>query len=65
MLVRVVRLINDWLSNEHVTISDDILAEMGKFIDDVNNSNSPDEPVLEIMLGIHGNVCACVISLSH
>ena len=63
-----MRLINDWLHNEHVIISDDVLAGMRKFIDDVNHPNSPDELVLEIVLGIHRKVCAYtsfVRSLSH
>ena len=63
-----MRLIKDWVNNEHIIISDDDLAEMRKFIDSVNNFNSLDELVLEVVQGIHEKVRAYILfarPLSH
>jgi hypothetical protein len=35
-----VRLIKDWLTNEHVILGDDVLHEMREFVGSVNGSQS-------------------------
>jgi hypothetical protein len=66
-VVSVMRLVRDWLRNEHVILADDDLAEMRRFINAVNRLRSLDELVLEILKGIHEKVnvhAACYASLS-
>ena len=60
-VVSVMRLINDWLRNEHVIFADDDLAELRTFIFDVNQLNILDELVLEVVQGIHEQVRALVV----
>jgi hypothetical protein len=56
-LISVLRLIKDWLQNEHAILADDVLNEMRKFVDDVNESDYLDLLVLDILQGIREKVC--------
>jgi hypothetical protein len=51
-----MRLIKDWLNNEHVLLAEDVLAEMRKFVITVNNADFLDESVLEVVQGIRKKV---------
>ena len=60
-VVSVMRLINNWLRNEHVIFADDDLAELRKFIIDVNQLNTLDELVLEVVQGILEKVSTLIV----
>jgi hypothetical protein len=61
-----MRLIKDWLNNEHVIVADDVLTEMRKFVLDVNglleildisDLHPLERLVLEVVQGIREKVC--------
>jgi hypothetical protein len=62
----IMRLIKDWLNNEHVIVADDVLIEMRKFVLDVNGLLETldindlyllERLVLEVVQGIREKVC--------
>ncbi len=57
-LFSILRLLNDWLNNEHVIFDDDILGNMREFLASVNGPESEglDDLVLEILHGIREKV---------
>jgi hypothetical protein len=55
--VSVIRLINDWLQNEHVILSQDLLIEIKDFVSRITADNyTPDGVVLHIVRGIQAKV---------
>jgi hypothetical protein len=56
-MISVMRLVNNWLNNEHVMLAEDVLTEMRQFVIAINNSGYLDELVFEIARGIRREVC--------
>jgi hypothetical protein len=54
--ISVMRLIKDWLNNEHVILADDALDELREFILTVNDSEYLNELILEVVKNIRKKV---------
>jgi hypothetical protein len=60
----IIRLINDWLQNEHVILSDDLLTKIKDFVSRVTaGAYRPDGIVLHILRGIQDKVCMHIGSI--
>jgi hypothetical protein len=51
-----MRLIKDWMNNQHVVLADEVLIEMGHFIVTVKDSDDPGGLLLDVVEGIRKKV---------
>ena len=49
LVISVIRLIKNWLTNRNVIIADDVLSEIRTFVNAVNSSTALRELALEVL----------------